>query len=256
MEGLDRQPHIHLGTADACAVAVVVGDPERTAIYAAFCEDAEEIGYNREYRTFRATFQGEKVLIVSHGCGSSGAAICFRELIQIGVRCIIRAGSCGSLQPQSIKASDVRVVYAAAKEEGYSPIMEKNGMPAVASPQVVSALLKAAEEHELKQDPVITVTSDSFYAPVHTNGTLKEWSKYGCGVVEMECSALFVTCRQMGIMCGAVLIVDGCPFKWVDADYHAGSNKMVENTKLMGVVALTAASNLSKTLQSDHATSQ
>jgi uridine phosphorylase len=34
--------------------------------------------------------------VVSHGIGGPGAAICFEELIKLGVTCIIRMGTCGS----------------------------------------------------------------------------------------------------------------------------------------------------------------
>lgn len=154
---------------------------------------------------------GTELLVVSHGVGSAGAAICFNELIAIGVKCIIRAGTCGSLQTDQWKQGDVCIAYAAGKEDGVSRLMEPQGMPAVATPSVTNALsLAAAGKARLG----VTVSSDIFYAPKVLPGTLGIWRDCQVDVIDMEVSTLFTICRGAKVMTGAVLAVDGSPFGW------------------------------------------
>lgn len=246
MEQVDKQPHLHLCKKDVFPVCIVVGDPARTEEYARLCEDYKELAYNREYRSFGCTYKGKKFLIVSHGVGSAGAAICFRELIQLGVKIIIRAGTCGSLQNSQYKQGDVVVCYAAAKEDGVTALLEPVGMPAVATPEIIDKLTEAAKEQSVIVKPAITVSSDLFYQPKAMPSTLSTWRDVGADVVEMEISTLYVLCRQYGVKTGALCTVDGSPFGWSEGDYDPLGKSMVEGKKKMGIIAITAAANLTE----------
>lgn len=96
-------PHLKIGHGVIRPVVLTVGDPFRCELVASFCDQAEEIGWNREYRIYNITFEGVNMSCVSHGIGGPGAAICFEELINLGVTTIIRLGTCGSLKPKEIK---------------------------------------------------------------------------------------------------------------------------------------------------------
>eukprot|EP01055_Gregarina_sp_Pseudo9_P000023 Gregarina_sp_Pseudo_9__22@NODE_1015_length_1967_cov_139_850104_g952_i0_p2_GENE_NODE_1015_length_1967_cov_139_850104_g952_i0NODE_1015_length_1967_cov_139_850104_g952_i0_p2_ORF_typecomplete_len249_score38_14PNP_UDP_1/PF01048_20/3e32_NODE_1015_length_1967_cov_139_850104_g952_i063809 len=244
MEHVDKQPHIALGKEDIHPVCIVVGDPARTEQYARLCDQYKELAYNREYRSFSCTYKGQKFLIVSHGVGSAGAAICFRELIQAGVKVIFRAGTCGSLQTSKFRQGDVVVCYAAAKEDGVARLMEPGEMPAVATPEVTEVLLESARAQNLTVGFGITVSSDVFYAPKVMPNTLKMWKDLGVDVVEMEVSTLFVICRQYGAKAGAICAVDGSPFGWGEGDYDPEGTAMAKGKEKMGTIAITAAANL------------
>jgi uridine phosphorylase len=88
-------PILKTRPSDLASHALVVGDPKRVALAAELLTNPEEVGYFREYRTFTGEFAAKRVTISSHGVGEAGASVCFEELIQGGVKTIIRAGTCG-----------------------------------------------------------------------------------------------------------------------------------------------------------------
>lgn len=96
-------PHLAIGHGVIRPTVLTCGDPFRCQIIANLCDKAEEIKWNREYRTFNVTFEGADMTVISHGIGGPGAAICFEELIKLGATTIIRLGTCGSLKPSTIK---------------------------------------------------------------------------------------------------------------------------------------------------------
>eukprot|EP01054_Gregarina_sp_Poly1_P003375 Gregarina_sp_Poly_1__3374@NODE_1973_length_2949_cov_301_490285_g1271_i0_p2_GENE_NODE_1973_length_2949_cov_301_490285_g1271_i0NODE_1973_length_2949_cov_301_490285_g1271_i0_p2_ORF_typecomplete_len270_score45_28PNP_UDP_1/PF01048_20/8_1e35RWPRK/PF02042_15/5_7e02RWPRK/PF02042_15/1_5_NODE_1973_length_2949_cov_301_490285_g1271_i058810 len=246
MEGAAKQPHISLGKEDIQPVCIVVGDPARTEQYAKLCDEYKELAYNREYRSFSCTYKGKKFLILSHGVGCSGATVAFRELIELGVKVIFRAGTCGSLQNDKIRQGDVVVCYAAAKEDGVTKLLEPAEMPAVADPHVTEVLRDAAKSLDLNVSLGITVSSDLFYAPKVMPSSLKMWKDLGVAVVEMEASALFTICRQYNIKGGCICAVDGSPFKWKEGDYAPEGDAMNQGKERMGLIAIEAARRLTE----------
>lgn len=265
MLGVEKQPHILLGKEDATPVAIVMGDPGRVGKLAALFESGEEIANNREYCTYRCR-QGEiDFLMVSHGVGAAGATICFQELIAIGVKCIIRVGTCGTLQRHKLKQGDVCIIHASAKEDGVSSLLEPQGIPACGHFATVKLLADTAhqltQEGLLKQAPAhfegniftgTSVTSDVFYAPKISKPTLKIYRAAMIDVVEMEISALYTVARQNGVKAGALCAVDGCPFGWEkDKDYDPRSEKMVQAVAAMALIVKFALPGLQR-LASGH----
>jgi len=90
------------------------------------------------------TFEGVQLTVVSHGCGGTGAAICFEELIHLGCKAIIRCGSCGSLDPKIVKLGDLMISSSSCSEDGHSTLMVPNGYPAAADPYISIQLHKEA----------------------------------------------------------------------------------------------------------------
>ncbi len=58
-------------------------------------------------------------MAVSTGIGGASAGIATEELHNIGVRAMIRIGSCGALQPE-VKLGDLVIVNGAVKDDGAS----------------------------------------------------------------------------------------------------------------------------------------
>ncbi len=94
------QPHIRLDSSLKIKYALLPGDPARLDRIAPFLEDAQELAYNREYRSLRGLYKGIEILAISTGIGGASAGIAIEELHNIGVSAMIRIGSCGSLQKE------------------------------------------------------------------------------------------------------------------------------------------------------------
>ncbi|MBR5772933.1 MAG: uridine phosphorylase, partial [Clostridia bacterium] len=94
----EKEYHIGLDSSVNAKYAILPGDPGRTEQIASYFDNPREVMFNREFRTFEGTLNGEKVLAVSTGIGAPSAAICIEELAHIGVNTFIRAGTCGGMQ--------------------------------------------------------------------------------------------------------------------------------------------------------------
>src|SRR3989337_161062 len=83
--------------ADAC---LLPGDPLRAKyISETFLSDVTQVNEERGLLGYTGTWEGRRVSVQGTGMGSPSAAIVFEELIQLGVHRLLRAGTCGGLQP-------------------------------------------------------------------------------------------------------------------------------------------------------------
>jgi uridine phosphorylase len=187
---------------------LVCGDPARAAQTAGFLEQATLLSDRREYRAFSGLFSGTPVVVCSHGIGAPGAAIAFEELVAAGARCLIRAGTCGSLQPY-LHAGDVVIANGAVDNTGYGRETVPRGYPAVASPALVLALEQAAMNAAYPFTTGIVLSRDNFYRGVVTTVDYVLFSQANVLAVEMECAALFHVANLRGVQAAAILAVDG-----------------------------------------------
>ena len=125
------QPHIHLSEELGVKYAILPGDPGRVTHIKEFLDNAEEVTFNREYRSAVGTYKGVKVLALSTGMGGVSVGIALEELHNIGVEAVIRIGSAGALQ-EGIRIGDLILCEGAVREDGTSKTYVKTAYPAVA----------------------------------------------------------------------------------------------------------------------------
>src|SRR5712691_667034 len=159
----EKKYHVGLSRADVGDYVLTPGDPGRTPIIAKHLENAREVAFSREYRTFTGTVDGVPVSAMSTGMGGPSVAIGVEELHELGVHTLLRVGTCGAAQPE-IKMGDLVISYAAVRSEGtpngYIPLE----YPAVASLHVVEALIEAAEAAGSKYHVGLTRSVDALYS--------------------------------------------------------------------------------------------
>ncbi|KAF1081695.1 MAG: hypothetical protein GQF41_2035 [Candidatus Rifleibacterium amylolyticum] len=236
-------PHLKLAEGSISPYVLVCGDPARAESIAKLCEKYEELAYNREYRTFLGTYNGQKITITSHGVGSAGASICFEELIKIGAKVIVRVGTCGSLQ-DNLGQGDHIIATGAVREDGVTPLLVPVGYPAISDAEVCLAIEKACKDLKAPYQRGIMLTSDLFYPGVLPS-SLELYSKAGVPGVEMECSALFVIASLRKIRAGAIATIDGNPLKWDEGNYDPHGEKVTLGKKRMLQIGLEAMSAMS-----------
>jgi uridine phosphorylase len=225
--------------------ALVVGDPERAAAAAELLDDAEEIGFFREYRTFTGAFAGTPVTIASHGVGGGGASVCFDELMQGGVRTIIRAGTCGAMRP-GIKDGELIIGTGAIREDGASQYLMPMSYPAVPDRHLIAALDAAAADLGAVAHEGMILTQGYFYNGVLPNG-VETWLEYPVDVaaVEMEYATLLITASLHGVRAGGVFTSDGNMTEESDPETYDPHRKVVrEGVQTMLKVALTALTRI------------
>ncbi|NEW04997.1 nucleoside phosphorylase [Paenibacillus sp. SYP-B3998] len=205
-------PILQVNAEELSPYAIVCGDPFRAEIIASRLDNAKELAFSREYRTFVGESEGVRITVVSHGVGSPGAAVCFEELIKGGVKTLIRVGTAGSYS-SDVPPGSLIVSTAAVREEGLTKQLVPHGFPAVADLEVVSALYEAASETEGLVKKGITVTLDAFFQGV-VEFPHRAYKQAGALAVEMEIAALYVIASLRGVRAGAIVALDG----YADAD--------------------------------------
>src|SRR5256714_13488588 len=81
---------------------------------------------------------------MSTGMGGPSVAIGVEELHELGVHTLLRVGTCGALQPE-VKMGDLVIAVAAVRSEGTPDGYVPKEYPAVASLDVVNALVESAQ---------------------------------------------------------------------------------------------------------------
>jgi uridine phosphorylase len=184
---------------------------------AKFLDNAKEIAFSREYRTFTGSIDGVPVSAISSGMGGPSVAIAVEELGELGVHTFLRVGTCGASQPE-IKMGDLVIAIGSVRSEGtpngYVPLE----YPAVASLDVVNALVEAAKAEGVRHHIGIIRSVDALYSdlvpdrmprPARIREELELWSRAGVLSNDMESSTLFVVSRLRKLRAGTInLCVD------------------------------------------------
>jgi uridine phosphorylase len=212
-----RPYHVRLRRRDVGPVAFLPGDPGRVPRIAERFRDAKDLGSNREFRAFAGKIGDEKVVAVSTGIGGPAAAIAIEELARLGVRVMIRVGTCGAIAP-GIRTGSIIIADAAVRLDGTSAQYVPPGYPAAASPDVVMALADAAKSLKRRYAVGLTASTDAFYVGQGRESFGGYLPPSGAKVVdemraakvicfEMEASTLFTLGRVFGLKTGAVFAV-------------------------------------------------
>jgi uridine phosphorylase len=215
----DVQYHINLKPGDVGRYVLLPGDPGRVPKIAAFFDEAKEVAFNREYRTYTGFVDGIKISCTSTGIGCPSTAIAVEELIKIGADTFIRIGTAGSLQ-RAVGLGDVCITTAAVREEGTTRQYVPLSYPAVADLDVTLALREGARKLGLKHHCGIGHCKDAFYIegedtlPIAQENRMKwdAWYKSNVLTTSMEASALFVIASIRKVRAGEILAIIGLTY--------------------------------------------
>lgn len=200
------QPHIMCGIGDVAKYVLLPGDPKRVERIASSFDGAHKVAEYRGFVTYSGKVDGIGISACSTGIGCPSAAIVVEELMKIGAETFVRVGTTGALQPD-IEIGDIVIATAAVRADGTTRSYLPVEYPAVASFEVVSALLQASRKMKKKVHVGIVLTSDAFYSE-DTDATCR-FSKANVLSVEMECSTIFTLTGLKGLRSGAIMAVDG-----------------------------------------------
>lgn len=206
--------HLDISKEITAEYALVTGDPGRVELISSFFDNPVKLGSNREYTSYQAYVKDKRVLIASTGIGGPSAAICIEELAMLGVRNVIRIGTCGGIN-EKVDGSELVIPFGAVRMEGTSREYLPIEFPAVADFGITGYLTRAADELGVRYHTGIVQTKDSFYSqhnpermPVgyELMNKWSAWIKSGVLASEMECAAIFTVSSVLGIRSGAVLL--------------------------------------------------
>lgn len=243
-------PHIRLSKEQAAPHVLLPGDPQRLDRIAECLEEVKELAYNREYRSLRGVYKGVPVMAVSTGIGGASAAIAVEELVRIGVRNMIRIGSCGALQ-KGIRLGDLILVNGAVRDDGASVTYVDSIYPAIPDTELLAACMMSAEELGVKFHVGIARSHDSFYID-DEEAVSTYWRERGVLGSDMETAALFVIGRLRGVKTASIL---NTVVEWEDSleeninSYTGGESAMMQGERMEILTALEAFVRIDKNKQ-------
>lgn len=214
----DQEPtrayHLGLAAGEVAPLVLLPGDPFRTQRIAAQLEDAREVAFSREFRTFTGRAGGRPVSTVSSGIGGASVAIAVEELAPLGVRTIIRVGTGGALQP-GIAVGDLVIATGAVRSEGTPDSYVPRAFPAIADREVVAALEEAARAAGAPHHTGVVRSVDGLYPEIAPGAMplresleeeLRTWKRAGVLGSDMESATLFIVSHLRGVRAGTVLL--------------------------------------------------
>ncbi|HEY7379745.1 MAG TPA: DeoD-type purine-nucleoside phosphorylase [Gaiella sp.] len=198
--------HVRADPGDYADACLLPGDPLRAKYIAeTFLEDVVQRSAERGMLGFTGTFGGKPVSVQASGMGCPSAAIVVEELVQLGVKKIMRVGTCGGLQPDL--AMGELVIALSATPADATATHYVGGEPH--APTADFALVHEAVHQArhlgkpVRVGPI--VSSDVFYQPDPEQA--RRWSERGILAVEMEAAVLFTLGALRKFQAGTMLIV-------------------------------------------------
>lgn len=209
-----RVYHLGVRQGEVSRYVLLPGDPERVPWIAKFWEKSWKVASHREYVTYSGYYKGAFISATSTGIGGPAAAIAVEELARVGADTFIRVGTTGALW-KDIRVGDIIISSAAVRLDGTSKQYVFPEYPASASPEVVMALVEAAEELGVRYHVGITASSDSFYVgqerpgfrgymPPTQRGLVSFLKSVNVLNFEMEAATIFTLANIYGLRAGAV----------------------------------------------------
>jgi uridine phosphorylase len=186
------------------SIGLLSGDPERSRLIAqTYLQDVRLLSENRGLNSYVGYLpNGRPILSATSGMGAPSLSIVVNELVQVGIRQIIRIGTCGAIQPY-INVGSVVISSAALCRQGAADDIAPVEYPAAADPFLTVALVKAARELKIEHFIGITASVDTFYEGQERtdsanpnlmrslHGITEEYRRLNILNYEMECGTLF-----------------------------------------------------------------
>jgi DeoD family purine-nucleoside phosphorylase len=223
--------HVRAEPGDYAEACLLPGDPLRAKYIAeTFLENAEQKNWERGMLGYTGTFRGRPVSVQATGMGCPSAAIVIEELVQLGVKRLLRIGTCGGLQPD-LELGDLIVAVSAIAADSTAQHLVREPHAPTADWELVHGAVHAAKElgKPVRVGPI--VSSDLFYNP--DDDQYRRWSERGVLAVEMEAAVLFTLGALRRVKAGCLLtvsdvVIEGEFVRISDEEMRAAVDQMTE----------------------------
>lgn len=200
--------------------ALLCGAPERSrqiAMETAGVSCRRTLSENRGLHSYLlALDNGMPLLAATSGMGAPSLSIVVNELVAVGVRRIIRVGTCGSIQDH-VRIGSVVISHAALCRQGAADDIAPRAYPAAADPFLTVAMADAARRLRVEHHVGLTASVDTFYEGQERTrtsanprlrrtleGITEEYRRLNILNYEMEAGTLFKMAGVYGFSAGCV----------------------------------------------------
>lgn len=228
---MPRQPlHVH-PTAPLAPRVLLPGDPGRALQLAQeLTAGPKMFNHNRGLWGYTGTApDGEPLTIMSHGMGGPSAAIVLEELCDLGLKVVVRIGTCGALA-DDLQLGDVVAASRVLAADGTSRAL---GAGEILEPD--PELLRELTAHADREGTV--VSTDLFYDPDPARPDA--WRAAGAIAAEMEAAAILAVAARRGIRAACLFAVSDSV---AGGGERIGDAALVEASARLGRAGLAALS--------------
>jgi 5'-methylthioadenosine phosphorylase/purine-nucleoside phosphorylase len=224
--------HLRGEPGDYAEAVLLPGDPLRARhIAETFFDSPRQVNGERGMLGFTGTFEGSPISVQSSGMGCPSAAIVVEELVQLGVKRIVRVGTCGGLQADMALGDLVLAISAVPSDATMLTYTGGEPHAPTADFELVHAAVHQAKHDGTRIRVGPCVSSSTFYDP--DAGRAQRWSDRGVLAVEMEAAILFTIAALRRIQAACLLtvsdvIVEGEFVRITDAELQAAVERMTE----------------------------
>jgi DeoD family purine-nucleoside phosphorylase len=224
--------HIRAEAGDYADACLLPGDPLRAKYIAeTYLDDVVERNSERGLLGYTGTWEGKAVSVQGTGMGCPGATIVFEELIQLGVKRLLRVGTCGGLQPRHQLGDLIIALSAVPADQTATHLVGNEPHCPTASWELIHGAVHVAKQMGQSMHVGPIVSSDLFYNP--DEGQYERWSRRGVLAVEMEAAALFTVGAIRGVQAGCLLtvsdiVVEGVFTRISDEDLRGAVDRMTK----------------------------
>lgn len=201
-------------------LAFLSGDPDRAHMIAErHFSEVVKLSEHRGLNSYVGWLpNGRRAISATSGMGAPSLSIVVNELVQVGVRTIIRIGTCGSIQ-EHVKPGSVVITKAALCRQGAAEDIAPTEYPASGDPFVTVALATAARKLQVDAHVGVTASVDTFYEGQERTesanptllrrmqGITAEYRALNVLNYEMESGTLFKMGNVYGFAAGCVCAV-------------------------------------------------
>jgi len=222
----DAQPITGCRPGEIAENLFVCGDPARVERISAGWDEKRAVCNVREYSIVTGQKDGVALSAASHGIGAPGTAVLVEEMIKLGVKRMIRIGNSGGLDP-ALELGDLAITTGCVRDDGTSKTYVVPEYPAVASWEIVAALVEEAAAVGAPARTGVTWSLDAFYArnavagpndtllsmsvdgywPSHFETRIRDMQQARILNCEMEAGILLTLAGLFGIRAGAICVV-------------------------------------------------
>ncbi len=218
--------HIGFGQKDlgepAPLAALLCGDPNRAKRIARDTDGVSclrTLSENRGLNSYLCVLpNGRRFVAATSGMGAPSLSIVVNEFVQVGIRQIIRVGTCGGIA-ERVKVGSLVISQAALCRQGAANDIAPREFPAAADPFLTVQLVKAAQQLGVDYHLGVTASVDTFYEGQERSdsgnphllrslrGITEEYRQLNILNYEMEAATLFKMGLVYGFAAGCVCAV-------------------------------------------------
>src|SRR5436853_2827039 len=222
--------HVRAEPGEYAEACLLPGDPLGAKYIAeTYLDSAVQRNTERGMLGYTGEFEGRPVSVQATGMGCPSAAIVIEELVQLGVKRMLRVGTCGGLQPDLALGDLIVALSAIPADATARHLVGTDQHVPTASWELVHGAVHVAKDigQAMRIGPI--VSSDLFYNP--DDGQYERWSSRGVLAVAMEAAILFTLGALRGFAAGCLptltdVVADGEFQRISDEELRAAVDRM------------------------------